>query len=158
MKSLWALILLGGLVAGGWYLTGGADGTAIGRRIAHVVAEFVPDQHALDEFNATKQGTYINQCAGVTGSVDWSIGVPSGVSNPNVRLIDAKLKKDDGKHVIVQFLYNVNTKVAKMSYAGVSGTPSTFTDELATLIVFCGLQMPDAPAGADDSSNAEGSQ
>lgn len=75
------------------------------------------EKSALDEFKKSKAGEEVAQCVGAYGSIDWQIFKSEKVSNPDVRVIEATLKK--GSNVLViQWAYNLKTKISELTFAG----------------------------------------
>lgn len=94
------------------------------------------EKTALDEFKKSKAGEEVSECVGAYGRVDWQIFKSERVSNPDVRVIQATLKKGDSAFEI-QWAYNLNTKISELMYAGRPGEKTSMFLMALDLASFC---------------------
>lgn len=76
-----------------------------------------PGGAALKEFQASPVGNELAACAGVRGTVDWSIKDLPDTSKTHVRLITAVVKKG-GETMSIGYEYNSVTKVHEVKSFG----------------------------------------
>ena len=94
------------------------------------------EKTALDEFKKSKAGEEVSQCVGAYGSVEWKIFKSEQVSNPDVRVIQATLKK--GSDVFeIQWAYNLSTKISELMFAGKPGEKTSMFMMALNLASFC---------------------
>ncbi len=77
------------------------------------------DQQALKEFQQSTEGQVLYNCVGANGSINWEI-FKSDKTEPNVRVIEAKLSKRQKKFKI-QYFYNLETKVKEIAFMSKDG-------------------------------------
>lgn len=75
---------------------------------------------ALEDFKKTSSAAEVNQCIGVSGSVNWQIFKPSDFENNDIRVIQATLIKGN-ETFEMQWLYNLNSKISELQFAGKPG-------------------------------------
>jgi hypothetical protein len=81
------------------------------------------DQQALKEFEKSTEGQALFTCVGANGSINWRIFKPDN-TEPNVRVIEAKLSKRQEKFEI-QYFYNLETKVKEIAFMSKDGNPQS---------------------------------
>ena len=94
------------------------------------------EKSALDEFKKSKAGQEVAQCVGAYGSVDWQIYKSSSINNPDIRVIEATLKKGAAT-MEVQWAYNLNTGIAELVFAGKPGEKTSRFKMALDLASFC---------------------
>lgn len=94
------------------------------------------EKSALDEFKKSKAGQEVAQCVGAYGSVDWQIYKSPTISNPDIRVIEATLKKG-ADTIEVQWAYNLSTGISELVFAGKPGEKTSRFKMVLDMATFC---------------------
>ena len=100
------------------------------------------ESSALEEFKKSSVAQEINQCVGVNGSVAWKMFQPLDNNNPDVRVIEALLTKGSNNFEM-QWLYNLNSKISELAFAGKSGEKTNRLMMGMQLGIFCMQKFSD---------------
>ncbi len=111
------------------------------------------ENSALEEFKKSSVAKEVNQCVGANGSVAWEIFQPTDNKNPEVRVIQATLTKGINKFEM-QWLYNLNTKISELAFAGKPGEKTSRLMMGMELGIFC-MQSSLVPLKNNDSSQSK---
>ncbi len=83
----------------------------------------IAEDNALTKFESSENNSMFAKCVGIDGDVQWTIGETYGYKNKNVRLVQAKLTKNN-KQFIVQYVYNLKTGLEEEIFHGPADFPS----------------------------------
>lgn len=104
--------------------------------VSFVISACSNEQLALKEFKKSNEVAEITKCLGANGNIAWSIFKTDRTSNPDVRVIEAKMSKGDEKFTM-QWYYNINTNIAEFAYAGKNGEQTSRIRALLDFSSFC---------------------
>lgn len=161
MKTFAVFLLLAAIVGAAVYESN-PPGSSL-RQSAHkfvssITAAFDPDSQALEDFKKSRAAQAVDECVGVTGDVKWEIFSEAHPANASVRVIQANLQKENGDKLMVQWRYNLDTKVTEVAYIADprSTAPTTVIQVSETFLKYCPAAILPNFKGLDNSTDGGG--